>query len=108
MFLKTAIHGAAAQSQSLGCLADISFVARERALDEITLNFIEAHLLQLGRAASGLRAQTEVCRAYRRAGQRSNPASPPMMKFPTVAGPGMPLKSLGAGVAEPGKAVAVP
>src|SRR5437773_6791916 len=67
MFLQPAIHGAAAQSQSLGCLADVAFVARESALNEIPLHFVEAHLLQLGRAASGLRAQAEVCRADGRA-----------------------------------------
>src|SRR5258708_16637655 len=67
MFLQPAIHGAAAQSQSLRCLADISFVAIESALDEIALDFVEAHLLQLGRATGNLRAQAEVCCADGRA-----------------------------------------
>src|SRR5260370_33811374 len=107
MLLKTAIHGAAAQCKSLGCLADISFVARERALDEITLNFIEAHLLQLGRAASGLRAQTEVRRADGRAGREEYAAFHRMIEFANVARPGMLMESLAGGCVEAGNPFAV-
>src|SRR5713226_5408399 len=107
MFLQPAIHGAAAQSQSLGCLADISFVARESTLDEIALNFVEAHLLQVGRAASGLRSQSEVCRADRRAGREEHPAFHCMIKFPNVAWPCMLMKSLDGSRVETGNIFAV-
>src|ERR1700694_4987892 len=81
MFLQPAIHGAAAQPQSLVCLAYIPFVAGESALDEIPLNFVKAHLLELGRATGGLRAQTEVCRADGRAGRKEQAALPRRAAF---------------------------
>src|SRR6202158_105827 len=107
MFLQPAIHGAAAQPQSLGCLAYISLVAGESALEEIPLNFVEAHLLQLGRAAGGLRSQTEVCRADGRAGRKEHAAFPRMIEFANVARPRMLMKSLDGGGVEAGKLFAV-
>ena len=107
MFLQPAIHGAAAQSQSLRRLAHISFVARECALDEIPLNFIEAHFLQLGRAARGLRAQTEVCRADRRARREEHAAFHRMIEFANIARPGMLMKSLDGGGVEAGNVLAI-
>src|SRR5229473_1687671 len=100
MFLQPAIHGAAAQAQCLRRLADISFVARERALDEIPLNFVEAHLLQLGRAAGGLRAQPEVCRADGGAGREEHAAFYRVVEFANVARPCMLVKSLDGGGVE--------
>src|SRR6267378_2866160 len=107
MFLQPAIHGAAAQPQSLGCLAYIPFVAGESALDEIPLNFVEAHLLELGRAAGGLRAQTEVCCADGRAGRKEHAAFHRMIEFANVARPRMLVKSLDGGGVESGKFFAV-
>ena len=107
MFLQPAIHGAAAQSQSLRRLAHISFVARECALDEIPLDFIEAHFLQLGRAAGGLRAQTEVCRADGRTRREEHSAFHRMIEFANIARPGMLMKSLDGGGVEAGNVFAI-
>src|SRR5712692_8395045 len=86
MFLQPTIHGAASQSLSLGCLADVSFV--------------EAHLLQLSHATSGLRPQAEVCRANGRAGGQEHAAFHRMIQFADVARPGMLMKSLDSGGVE--------
>src|SRR5213082_2720503 len=57
MLLQPAVHGAPAQSQGFGGLADIPLVAGKCALNQILLHFVEAHLLELGGSAGGLRAQ---------------------------------------------------
>src|SRR2546429_604300 len=64
MLLQPAVHGATAQSESFGGLADISFVTRKSTLNEILLDFVETHLLQLCNAAGGLRAQAEIGRTH--------------------------------------------
>src|SRR5438093_4250314 len=107
MFLQPAIHGAAAQSQSLGCLADVSFVASESALNQVALNFVEAHLFQLSRATSSLRAQTEVCRADGSARREEHPAFHRMIQFADVARPCMLMQSPDSGRIEPGNILAV-
>src|SRR5437899_2224529 len=107
MFLQPAIHGAAAQSQSLGCLADVSFVASESALNQVALNFVEAHLFQLSRATSSLRAQAEVCRADGRSRRQEHAAFHRMIQFANVARPCMLMKSLDSGRVEPGNIFAV-
>src|SRR5438552_4197255 len=108
VFLQPAIHGAAAQSQSLGRLADVSFVARECALDEIAFHLVEAHLLELGGGASGLRAQTEVCRADGRARREKHTAFNCVIELANVPRPGMFVKSLAGGGVETGNVFAVP
>src|SRR5260370_24941220 len=97
MFLQPAIHGAAAQSQSLGSLADVSFVPGKSPLNEISFNFVKTHLLQLGRAASDLCAQTEVCRANGRARREQNAAFHRMIEFANVARPRMLMQGLDGG-----------
>src|SRR5258708_39223985 len=94
MFLQAAVHGAAAQSQSLGCLADVSFVACKSTLNQIALNFVEAHLLQLSCSTSSLCAQTEVCRADGWAGRKEYAAFHGVIQFADVARPGMFMKRL--------------
>ena len=100
MFLQPAVHGAAAQSQSLGSLADISFVAGKCALDEISLHFVEAHLLELGRAAGGLRAQTEIRGADARARREEHAAFDRVIEFANVSRPRMLVKRLDGGSVE--------
>src|SRR6202521_4361428 len=107
MFLQPAIHGAAAQSQGFGSLADISFVTRESALEEIALPFVEAHPLQLRRPSCSLRAQAEICCANGRAGRQEHAAFHGMIKFANVGRPGMLMKSLDGGCVEAGKVLAV-
>src|SRR3989441_7205757 len=107
MFLQPAIHSAAAQSQSLGCLADVSFVASESALNQVALNFVEAHLFQLSRATSSLRAQTEVCRADGRPAREQHPAFHRMIQFADGARPCMLMQSPDSGRIEPGNILAV-
>jgi len=101
MFLQPAVHGAAAQSQGLGGLADVSFVARESALNQVALHFVEAHLLQLCRSTSSLCTQAEVCRADGWAGRKEYATFHRVVQFADVARPGMLMKSLDRGVSNP-------
>src|SRR5258708_39082396 len=94
MFLQPAVHGAAAQSQGLGCLADVSFVTRESALNQVALHFVEAHLLQLRRSTSSLCTQAEVCRADGWAGRKEYATFHGVVQFADVARPGMFMKRL--------------
>src|SRR5204862_4661688 len=89
MFLQPAIHGAATESQGLGCLTDVPLVSGESALDEVPLHFVEAHLLQLGRSAGGLRAQAEIRRAHGRSGRKEHAPLHRVIQFANVARPGM-------------------
>src|SRR5260370_194345 len=107
MFLQPTIHGAAGQSQSLGSLADVSFVASESALNQIALHFVETHLFQFGYAASGLRAQAEVRSADRRARGEEHAAFHGMIQFADVARPGMLMQSFDSGGVEPGNILAI-
>src|SRR3989475_5384658 len=107
MFVASAIRGAAAQSQSLGCLADVCFVASESALNQVALNFVEAHLFQLSRATSSLRAQTEVCRADGRPGREQHPAFHRMCQCADCVRPCMLMQSHDSGRIEPGNILAV-
>src|SRR6267154_4819159 len=107
MFLQPAVHGAAAQSQGLGCLADVSFVAHESALNQVALHFVEAHLLQLSRSTSRLCAQAEVCRTDGRAGRKEYATFHSVIQFADVARPGMLMKSLDRGRVESGNTFAV-
>src|SRR6266403_2452286 len=107
MFLQAAVHGAAAQSQGFGCLADVSFVARESALNQVALHFVEAHLLQLGRSTSSLCTQAEVCRADGWAGRKEYATFHCVVQFADVARPGMLMKSLDRGRVESGNTFAV-
>src|SRR2546427_4770045 len=60
VLLQTAVKPAAAQSQSLGRLADVSLEPRQRFLDQVALDFFEAHFFQPGGCARIGRAQAQV------------------------------------------------
>src|SRR5713101_4828606 len=107
MFLQPAVHGAAAQSQGLGGLADVSFVARESALNQVALHFVEAHLLQLRCSTSSLCTQAEVCRADGWAGRKEHATFHCVIQFADVAWPGMFMKSLDSRRVESGNTLAV-
>src|SRR6266478_8675301 len=107
MFLQPAVHGTATQSQDLGCLADVSFVARESALNQVALHFVEAHLLELSRSTSSLGTQAEVCRADGWAGRKEYATFHGVLQFADVARPGMLMKRLDRGRVESGNTFAV-
>src|SRR5580658_3961924 len=57
--LQAAVQSAAAEAQSIGGVAHVSIVARERFLDEEGLHFLDAHVFQ-ARAAFASRAQRQI------------------------------------------------
>src|SRR5215469_8227488 len=94
MLLQPPVHGAAAQSQGLGGLADVSRMTGKRALDEILLHFVEAHLLELGGGATdGLGAQAEVRCANAWPGGKKHASFDRMVQFAHIPGPGMLMES---------------
>src|SRR5579859_468979 len=60
VFLQPPVHRAAAQPQRLGRLAYISVMARQGALYQVALHFVQAHLLETHCAARGSAAQAEI------------------------------------------------
>src|SRR5260370_40926411 len=79
----------------------------ECALDEIAFHLVEAHLLELGGGASGLRAQTEVCRADGRARREKHTAFNCVVELANVPRPGMLMKSFAGRGAEAGNIFAI-
>src|SRR4029077_16630502 len=94
VFLQATIHGAAAQTERFGSLADIAIVTSQRALDEVMLDFVEAHVFEAGIGADGGRAEAEIGGADRGSGGEEDAALDSVIEFADVAGPGMLVQEL--------------
>src|ERR1041384_4579121 len=107
MLLQAAVHGAAAQSKGFGRLADVSLVTGKRALDQILLHFVEAHLLELGCGAGGLSAQAEIRHSYGWSWGGKPSSVHSVVQFAHIAGPRMFMESFERRGIKPGNVFAV-
>src|ERR1700680_1874124 len=94
VFLQTAVHRAAAKAQSFCRLADIAVVPRERALNQVMLHFIEAHLFEPRTGARSHGAQTKIAGSHPRScGEQPSPLYV-MIHFTNVSRPRMLVENL--------------
>src|SRR5437667_4533349 len=97
VLLQTAVEAAAAQSQGLGRLADVSLEPRQRFLDQVALDFFEAHFFQPGWAARIGRAQAQVSRPHNVSLRQEDTPLDGMIELADIPRPRMPLKRLRRG-----------
>src|ERR1700730_7952969 len=89
VFLQAAVHRAAAQAQSFCRLAHIAVVPRQRALNQVMLHFIEAHLLEPRTGARSRGAQTEIPGTHQWSCGKQHSALDRMIQFANVSWPRM-------------------
>src|SRR5579859_812576 len=107
MLLQPAVHSAAAQSKRFGGLADVPLVTGKRALDEIFLHFVEAHLFELSSSASSLCAQAKVGRADGGPRGKEHASFHRMIQFAHIPRPRVLVESLQRGRIETGDVLAI-
>src|SRR6266404_8393820 len=83
-------------------------MAGKCALNQIPLDFIEAHFLQLCGAARDLRAQTQISGAHRWSGRHQHPALDGMIQLANVSRPGVFVKGLHRGGVKASNVFSVP
>src|SRR6267378_4659831 len=83
-------------------------MAGERALNQITLDFIETHFLQLRGAAGRLCAQAQISGSHRRSGRHQHAAFDGVIELADVSWPGMLVKGSDRGGVKAGNVFAVP
>src|ERR1700686_4031951 len=89
VFLQAAVHRAATKAQSFCRLADIAVVPRQRALNQVVLDLVEAHLFQPRTGARSRGALTEIPGTHQRTGGKQHSALDGMIQFANVSWPRM-------------------
>src|ERR1700722_1986805 len=89
VFLQAAIHRAAAESQRLGCLADVSVVAGECALGEGAVHFIEGHFFESNGASGRASAQAEIGGAHQLSLRQQDSTLDRVIELAHISRPGM-------------------
>src|ERR1700682_5017490 len=94
VFLQSAIHRAAAQAERLGGLTHIPIVAGKRALYQVMLDIVKAHVFEARSGAGSGCAQSEIGGANQRAGSEENAALDRVIELPHIARPRMLVEEL--------------
>src|SRR6266436_6465733 len=94
VFLQAPIHRATAKAQSLGGLADVSVVACQRALNQMMLNVIEAHLFEPRASTRSSGPQSQIGRTNQGPGSQQHSSLNRVIQFAYIARPGMLVKNL--------------
>src|SRR4029077_14964294 len=89
VFLQPAIHRASAESKGPGRLADVSVMARQSALYQVTLHFIEAHVLEPNGAVRGTGSEAKVSGTDKLPLREQHSALDRVIEFPNISRPRM-------------------
>src|SRR5258705_10078662 len=94
VFLQAPIHRATAKAQSLCGLADVAIVASQRALNQMMLHVIEAHLFEPRASTRSSGPQSQIGRTNQRSSGQQYAALNGVIQFAYIARPGMLVKNL--------------
>src|SRR5690348_6897933 len=89
VLLQTAIHCAATQAESFGGLADVAVVARERALNQVMLYFVQTHFFEPRAGTRRRRTQSQIRGAHQRPGGKQHAAFDRVVQLADIPRPQM-------------------